>query len=96
MTAPIRHVLLCYDVACNRRRRRVASIAEDHGVRLQQSVFEVRLTPSRIRRMLALLHEACNANEDSVICIPMCAACLAGRGAFGTGSPQPVPALLVA
>lgn len=36
-----------YDVGQNRRRRRVAGILEDVGTRVQQSVFEARLTRAR-------------------------------------------------
>ena len=35
--------VLCYDVSCNRRRRRIAAALEDHATRVQESVFEARL-----------------------------------------------------
>lgn len=36
-----------YDVGQNRRRRRVAGLLEDAATRVQQSVFEARLTRTR-------------------------------------------------
>jgi CRISPR/Cas system-associated endoribonuclease Cas2 len=48
-----------YDVRQPRVRRRVASLLEGHGVRVQRSVFEVQATPAQAaqlrRRCLALL-----------------------------------------
>ncbi len=44
-------VLVCYDVATTslegeRRLRTIANICEDHGVRVQYSIFECRVTPA--------------------------------------------------
>lgn len=43
--------VFCYDVADNRRRRRVARILEDRCVRVQKSVFEARLTAAASDRL---------------------------------------------
>lgn len=42
---PVLHWLVCYDVAANRRRRRLAARLEAHGVRQQRSVFVCEATP---------------------------------------------------
>ena len=43
--------VLCYDVSCDRRRRRIARILEDRASRVQFSVFEARLTASQTNRL---------------------------------------------
>ena len=40
-------MVFCYDVRDDKRRRRVARYFEDWAVRVQDSVFEARLTPVR-------------------------------------------------
>ena len=40
-----------YDISDNRRRRRVAALLEDHAVRVQQSVFEARMTKPAADRL---------------------------------------------
>lgn len=44
-------VVLCYDISRARTRRRVAGFLEDRLVRVQQSVFEGRMTPRRAYRL---------------------------------------------
>lgn len=46
-------MVFCYDVENNRRRRRVAAVLEEWGVRVQKSVFEARLTERQSRTVLA-------------------------------------------
>jgi len=38
-------MVFCYDVSDARARRRVSAVLEDRAVRVQDSVFEARLTP---------------------------------------------------
>lgn len=42
---------LCYDIARDATRRRVAALLEGEMVRVQDSVFEARLTPVAARRL---------------------------------------------
>lgn len=46
-------MVFCYDVESDRRRRRVAALLEEWGVRVQKSVFEARLTDRQARALLA-------------------------------------------
>ena len=43
--------VFCYDVAEDRRRRRVSKVLEDRCVRVQKSVFEARLTARAADRL---------------------------------------------
>ncbi|RED10608.1 CRISPR-associated endonuclease Cas2 [Pontivivens insulae] len=64
-------VLVTYDVstqdaAGRRRLRRVARICEDHGQRVQFSVFECDVDPALWARMRAALLEAIDMDSDSL------------------------------
>lgn len=64
-------VLVCYDVATAssagaRRLRIIADICEDHGIRVQYSVFECRLTPTAWVLFRADLLREFEPTEDSL------------------------------
>lgn len=64
-------VLVTYDVAVEtnggaKRLRRVARICEDHGQRVQYSVFECELDPALWARMRARLVAAIDPAHDSL------------------------------
>lgn len=64
-------VLITYDVAVaseggSKRLRRVARICEDHGQRVQYSVFECEVDPARWTRMRARLLKAIDPRTDSL------------------------------
>jgi CRISPR-associated protein Cas2 len=50
MAAPI--YVVCYDIAHDRGRRRVAELLGDRLIRVQESVFEGRVEEDDIRRLL--------------------------------------------
>ena len=54
-----------YDIADDRRRRRIAGLLEDEMVRVQESVFEARLTHERTKSLIGRL-EAMLASDDSL------------------------------
>lgn len=43
--------VFAYDVVSDRRRARIARLLEDEGIRVQKSVFEVRVSPARARSL---------------------------------------------
>lgn len=65
-------VLVSYDIAETqgrgaRRLRRVAQVCEKYGERVQFSVFECRLSPTRLERMLGEVQDLIDPDLDSVI-----------------------------
>ena len=65
-------VVLTYDVADTdgkgaRRLRRLAKVCERYGERVQLSVFECRLSPTRLARMLNEIRDVVDLRQDSVI-----------------------------
>lgn len=57
--------LIIYDIADNRRRRRVAKILEERAVRVQESAFEARLSNAQLKRLTARL-EGFATLDDSI------------------------------
>ena len=66
-------VLVSYDIAGTENRegaarlRRVAKICERYGERVQHSVFECRLSPERLARLVGEVQDVIDRNRDSVI-----------------------------
>ena len=54
MTARSMTMVYCYDIENDRTRRRVAGILEDRAVRVQESVFEARLTERHADQLFEL------------------------------------------
>jgi CRISPR-associated protein Cas2 len=78
-------VVVCYDIADDRRRNRIAALLEENGSRVQESVFECLLSDVEIRdvetRAAAIL-----APEDKIRYYGICPKCL-GRARQGGGPP---------
>jgi CRISPR-associated endonuclease Cas2 len=58
-------VVFVYDVERNQDRRRIAAILEQHGTRVQRSVFEVRTTLARAEALLRQLDRE-RGDDDGV------------------------------
>ncbi len=63
--------LVTYDISDPKRLARVARVCEDHGDRIQNSVFECRLTPSDVIRLRARLERTIDRAEDQVLIVRM-------------------------
>ena len=62
-----RRFVVAYDIADDRRRGRVARCLQQHGVRMQYSVFFVDARPARILRLVSRLEGLIDAGEDSIM-----------------------------
>lgn len=65
-------ILVTYDIADTEksgasRLRQIAQICEKYGNRIQFSVFECRLSPTRYARMTGEIKEVINDKVDSVV-----------------------------
>ena len=49
--------VLCYDVSCDKRRRRIAKLLEEEASRVQYSVFETRMGPGALKRLVAKVEQ---------------------------------------
>jgi CRISPR-associated protein Cas2 len=65
------HVLISYDMAVTseggqRRLRRVAKVCENHGQRVQNSVFECLLDQARLEQVRRKLLDIMDKKQDSI------------------------------
>ena len=65
-------VLVAYDIADTegpgaRRLRQVADVCQKYGERVQFSVFECRVSPERLGRLVGELQDVINPQRDSVV-----------------------------
>ena len=65
-------ILVTYDIADTEgsgasRLRRIAQVCEKYGQRVQFSVFECRLSPTRLARMIGEVEDVIDSHCDSVI-----------------------------
>lgn len=59
--------LVAYDIASPKRLARVAKTCEDHGVRVQYSVFECHLEEDEFARLWSLLLDCIEESEDRLV-----------------------------
>ncbi len=61
--------VVAYDIADPGRLARVARVCEDHGDRIQKSVFECFLSPSDLIRLRARLGDEIDRAADQVLIV---------------------------
>lgn len=66
-----RRYLIAYDISEPRRLRRVCTLMEDHGERLQYSVFLCDLTVAELADLEAQVTKAMDLTADSVVKIDL-------------------------
>ncbi len=70
------YFVICYDIADDKRREQVVKLLGDTGgVRVQYSVFELRLAKGKLRRLLTKLERLIFPREDSLIIYELCVTC---------------------
>ncbi len=75
--------VVAYDVASSKRRARLARRLGQCGIRINLSVFEVRLAPDGLEALLADVRRILNATRDHVRVYPVCGRCQAGARILG-------------
>lgn len=68
-------VIIAYDTPSDRRRRRIARLADDFGSRIQRSVFEAWLDRRQREWLTARIRAEIDETEDSVYIASICARC---------------------
>ena len=77
--------IVCYDIADERRRARVAGTLLDYGRRLEESVFAVNLDEELTEQMKARLGREIEEMEDTLHLFPLCAGCAGKVEVMGRG-----------
>jgi CRISPR-associated protein Cas2 len=75
--------VICYDIADDARRSRVANCLLDFGSRVQESVFIANLDDELSGRMWERLTRLVQAETDRLHVFEMCAACCGKTRALG-------------
>lgn len=86
--------VICYDIADDRRRERLARALLDYGRRVQESVFLAHLDDELHGRMMARVVKLVEAAEDRLHVFALCGACEGKAVSLGTGE-LPVDPLYV-
>jgi CRISPR-associated protein Cas2 len=64
--------LACYDIADDRRRRRLARLLEGHGWRLHESAFVLRLRPAQLHHLQGRLARMLDLEHDHLAMYRLC------------------------
>ncbi len=65
-------VVVCYDIADNRRRVRLDRELKNYGERVQRSIFECHLDDKQFFEMAANLAKLIEPAEDRLFCYTFC------------------------
>ena len=76
--------LVTYDVAKNKRRKKLSDLLLEYGVRIQYSVFECDLSEKDLRNLEKKAGEIIDTSCDSVLFYPLCRNCVTKRVRVGT------------
>ena len=81
------HVVIAYDICCNRKRSQIFRILKELGINSQRSVFECELDAEEIRHLVGRLEEYITPESDSLLVYPLCSRCASGVHILGQGIP---------
>ena len=81
--------IVCYDIADDKRRQRVAQFLDAYGDRIQGSVFELPVTAKSMQECLDTIVEVLDFSMDGLIVYPLCSACDEKTRYFGTSLKDP-------
>ena len=82
------HFVIAYDIEQDRRRSKVLSALKDYGERVQYSVFECDLDPTRLRALRERLEGLIDRKRDKLHIYPLCAACYFRSESLGKDVPD--------
>lgn len=80
------YVVVSYDVAGDRRRRKIAKVMESFGTRKQYSVFDCTLDEGRLQKMKKKLNRLLKPEQDSIRIYRICERCRSSIEIMGTGT----------
>lgn len=72
-------LLIAYDIASDRRRRKIAGVLENYGTRVNFSVFECLVSVADSEKMKQELSGLMKAGKDSIIVYTLCKPCVNKR-----------------
>ena len=91
----LQHWVVSYDIASQRERNRAVRLLLDHGERVQESVFELRLHPSQWKTLQARLDALMDPVSDQWRAWPLCASDRADMVELGLPARHPAVGAVV-
>lgn len=80
------HLVVSYDVVCDRRRNRLCKLLKGKLERVQKSVFEGDLPQGQLPRLERAIAKLIDMEEDSVRIYRICGRCQAAIQIIGWGT----------
>lgn len=77
---------ISYDIANQKRLRKVAKTLENFGIRIQFSFFECEMKKEQLEDLRNRILEIMDKKEDSLLIYPLCQDCAAKTTSLGKGS----------
>lgn len=88
--------LVVYDIADNKRINKTAAILLDYGVRVQRSVFEIRLEDTQLPLLKSRLLAVLEPELDGIKIFKLCENCRIRKGGVGAAEHlQKIPQWLI-
>jgi len=84
----LKRYLITYDIPLTKRRTKVHDLLQGYGFRVNDSVFEITITPTQMKTLSARLTMLIKPKNDSVRIYPLCIACAKDSLALGK---EPTP-----
>ena len=89
------HYLICYDIAHDRRRRRLTRVLEGYGHRLHESAFQARLRPAQLSRLNLRIATLLDLHADRLTIYPLCGRDQPDRRHIGDHTLADLPAAVI-
>ncbi|MGI8782101.1 MAG: CRISPR-associated endonuclease Cas2 [Acidobacteriota bacterium] len=83
--------VVAYDIVNDRSRDRIARICQDHGKRIQRSVFECDISAPRAGDLVDRLKKELDAESDRICVYHLCKTCMAQTVTLGEVEPRARP-----
>lgn len=77
--------LIAYDISADRRRNRVAKLLQSWGYRIQESVFQLRVTQADISVIIEDLGKIIDPKDDVIHVYALCSSCEQKAQILGVG-----------
>jgi len=82
-------IVVTYDIASDRRRRKISELLEEYGVRVNESVFECFIKSEKVKEMKAKVEKIANKKKDVVLFYFLCSSCMEKIEKLGNTSIEP-------
>ena len=76
--------IFSYDITDTHRRNKISKVLERFGLRVQKSIFQCDVPPTKAHEIKSALQEVILEKEDSLLFYPVCNDCLGKARLIGS------------